>query len=270
MALGLALTTWLTFLLSWAGARVSLGLFIVAWGAWLLVLSAVLHCTRSIWPHEIVPRLVADARGIKGHASVVNVILVTAAAFLLAQIVVISVGRGYSFFDAIANWALKGYTIAQEGTIWAGKDWGGHALAYPQNLHLAISLFRLADGDALPGSKLLDPLLLSSLLVGCFQFWKRSAVPADLALGGAVVILSVPVIFFHGTIGYANLPYTAYLILGSLWVLEGTRRGSAPVVGAWLPPAGLCSVDPPRRARSRQACWVCPLSWLGKLRWDGR
>ena len=245
--LGLALTTWLTFLLSWAGARVSLGLFIVAWGAWLLVLGVILRRTRGIWPHEIMPGLVADARGIKGHASVVNVILVTAAAFLLAQMVVISVGRGYSLFDAIANWALKGYAIAQEGTIWAGKDWGGHGLAYPQNLHLAISLFRLADGDALPGSKLLDPLLLSSMLMGCFRFWKRTAVPSHLALGGAVVILSVPLIFFHGTIGYANLLYTAYLTLGSLWVLEGLAedRPQSSALGslllgcaAWTRPEG--------------------------------
>jgi len=55
--LGLALTTWLVFLLSWAGARVSLGLFIMAWGACLLVLGAVLRSTGRPWPHAILPQV---------------------------------------------------------------------------------------------------------------------------------------------------------------------------------------------------------------------
>ncbi len=175
-----------------------------------------------------------------------------AAAFLLAQMVVISVGRSYSLFDAIANWALKGYAIAMEGTILAGQDWGGHALAYPQNLHLGIALFRLADGDALPGSKLIDPLMLISLLVGTFRFWKREDVPTDLAFAGSLVLMSVPVIFFHGTIGYANLAYTTYLVLGSLWVLEGVTEnhagplalGSLLLAGAaWTRPEGLLTAS---------------------------
>ena len=54
--------------------------------------------------------------------------------------------------------------------------------------------------------------MLISLLVGTFRFWKREDVPTDLALAGSLVLMSVPVIFFHGTIGYANLAYTTYLV----------------------------------------------------------
>ncbi len=245
--LGLAFLTWGVFLMSWAGARVTFGLFVAVWIGGVLAASIVLRRLPAMRPGEILRRLVRQVRQALGSLSVTRVMLVAAAGFLLAQMVVISVGRSYSLFDAIANWALKGYAIAMEGTILAGQDWGGHALAYPQNLHLGIAMFRLADGDALPGSKLIDPVILMSLLVGTFRFWKRENVPPDLALAGSLVLLSVPVIFLHGTIGYANLAYATYLVLGSLWVLEGVVEnragplalGSLLLAGAaWTRPEG--------------------------------
>ena len=246
--LGLALLTWGVFLASWAGVRVTFGLYIAVWIGGVIAAGITLRILRSMRPGDVLLRLGRQMRQVLRNLSLTRVLLAAAACFLLAQMVVISLGRGYSLFDAIANWALKGYAIAMEGTILAGKDWGGHALAYPQNLHLGIAMFRLADGDALPGSKLIDPLMLVSLLVGCFRFWKRGNVSPDMALAGALLILSVPVIFFHGTIGYANLPYTTYLVLGSLWALEGVVEnragplalGSLLLAGAaWTRPEGV-------------------------------
>jgi hypothetical protein len=117
---------------------------------------------------------------------------------------------------------------------------------------LGIALFRVADGDALPGSKLLDPIMLLALLAGCFRFWRRGGLDVDLALAGSVVLLSVPIIFFHGTIGYANLAYTTYLVLGCLWIQEGVaeERSSALALGsillagaAWTRPEGVLTAS---------------------------
>ena len=250
--IGLALLTWGVFVLSWAGARVTFGLFVAVWIGGVLAAVIILRRLRGMRPGTIVHNYAGQVRQAIGSLSLTRALLVAAACFLLAQMVVISVGRSYSLFDAIANWALKGYAIAMEGTIFAGRDWGGHALAYPQNLHLGIAMFRLADGDALPGSKLIDPLFIVSLLFGTFRFWKREHVPTDLALAGSLVLLSVPVIFFHGTIGYANLGYTTYLVLGCLWVLEGVTEnragplalGSLLLAGAaWTRPEGVLTAS---------------------------
>lgn len=85
---------------------------------------------------------------------------------LFGMALLTSLTRAYSTYDGIANWTLKGYGMALERSIFAGAKWGGHVLSYPQNLPLTIAMFRLADGDILPGSKLLFPLFAFSLFLG--------------------------------------------------------------------------------------------------------
>ncbi len=97
-------------------------------------------------------------------------ILLCAGVILLAGVV--SIGRGYSQYDDIANWALKGYGIAEERSIFGGNVWGGHTLEYPQNVPLQIALFRLVEGDLFPASKLTFTLSFASLLLGAYLFWR--------------------------------------------------------------------------------------------------
>ena len=157
--LGFGILTLSVFLLSWAGFRLITWTYVIAWfllmGVSWLALRLVTRGAERVPLREIVTGIVST----KASVSPSLVLLVLVIGFLAAQALVISVSRGYSLFDAIANWALKGYAIAMEGTIWAGARWGGHGLAYPQNLHLAIAMFRLFDGDTLPGSKLPRPEL---------------------------------------------------------------------------------------------------------------
>jgi len=132
----------------------------------------------------------------------------------------LSVTRSYSTWDAIGIWGIKGYGIAKEGTIFAGERWGSHGLTYPLNIPLQISFFRLLDGDLSPGSKLIFPMYYISLILGAFHFWKRKMEWKFAALG-ALFLASLPILFEHGTIGYANLPFTTYLALGLLQIIDG-------------------------------------------------
>jgi len=54
----------------------------------------------------------------------------------------VSIGRGYSVYDDIAIWSLKGYVIADKHSLMAAGAASGHGLAYPLNLSLAIAVFR--------------------------------------------------------------------------------------------------------------------------------
>jgi hypothetical protein len=132
----------------------------------------------------------------------------------------LSVARSYSTWDAIGIWGIKGYGIAKEGTVLAGKRWGSHDLTYPLNIPIQISIFRLLDGDLSPGSKLIFPMYYLSLILGAFHFWKTN-MEWKIAALGALFLASLPIVFEHGMIGYANLPFTTYLALGLLQIIDG-------------------------------------------------
>lgn len=117
-------------------------------------------------------------------------------------------------------WAPKGYGIALEQSLW-GATLGSHDLAYPLNIHFIIALFRLASGDILPGSKVAFSLFYISLLFGATAYALRRGVHTRLAVILMVVIATIPVLFEHSTIGYANLPMSVYLVLAVLWGIEG-------------------------------------------------
>jgi hypothetical protein len=153
--------------------------------------------------------------------------------FLVVILIVVSVTRAYSLYDGIANWALKGYAIAEFNTILAGRDWGGHGLSYPQNIHLLVAFFRLLDGDILPGSKFVFPAYALSLIIGGFAFWRRQAVSRWLAILGGFLIITVPFIFYHSSIGWSNLIFSSYIVLGSLFIIDGgmTRDESRVLLG---------------------------------------
>jgi hypothetical protein len=156
---------------------------------------------------------------------------------LFATAVFLSVARSYSSWDAVAGWAMKGYGIAHESSILGAQKWGAWGLSYPLNIPLQISLFRIITRDILPGSKLIFPTFFISTVLASIDFWMRKKVSTSLALISAVVLSSVPFIFFHATIGYANLALTAYLILASIWSIDGIfekRRRKALLGGFFL------------------------------------
>lgn len=218
--LGAGILAWFTFILSWAGVPISFTtvslLFFALLGVGLVTLMGLLR------------RNVIQLRRPRLHIPTTFRQLdlpTTFAQFgillLLTLIIILSIGRSYSLYDPIANWSLKGYAIADFGTIFAGENWGGHGLAYPMNLPLMISIFRIVDGDILPGSKLLFPIFTGVLLLGSFRFWQKRNVNTRIASLAILMLLSTPLVFQHATQGFSNLPFTAYIVLGILWCLIG-------------------------------------------------
>ena len=284
MPLGMGLLTWMVFILSWLGLRVALGLYLVLMAAPLL-----LHLARRepLLPRPRgrprLPRPAALQGGLRSNPLLaVPVLLLT---LLMATAFAISIGRGYSLYDGIANWALKGYGIALEGSVYAGERWGGHALAYPQNVPLMIAFFRLLDGDVLPGSKAIFPLFAASILAAFYAFMRRFKVPAPQALLGAGAVLSVPFIYLHATIGWGNLIMAGYLVLAVFFLTLGSTAGSRAkktlggfllALAAWTRPEGLAyalalaalfAAYDWKRGRDRSLKWLLPTvlvagSWL--------
>lgn len=167
---------------------------------------------------------------------------------IVIVVALISIGRSYSSYDAASGWAVKGYGIVESGKIEAAGNWGMWGLAYPLNLSLQIGLFKLTGGESIPGSKILFPVFYLCLLIGCYRIWRKHQISGVLSFLGLFFLGSNPLIFKHGTIGYANLPFTFYIVMGTIWAIEGLSEGddrtmllSGILLGlaAWTRPEGI-------------------------------
>ncbi|MGA9190450.1 MAG: glycosyltransferase family 39 protein [Anaerolineales bacterium] len=218
---GAGILTFCLFLLSWLGVRLSFGLC-----AGLAIVISVLagalarHQKGRMW------QITQWRRGWDGAGGVWRVVLLVAGLGLLGLAVALSVGASYRLYDPVQIWSVKGYGIGEAQSIFAGAEWGVHGLAYPLNIPLQVALFFMADGDALPGSKFLYPIYGVALCVSVFAFLRRQQIDERMAGLGAIFLGSVPIVFFHATSGFANLPFTALLVAGALWGLQGTRTSS--------------------------------------------
>lgn len=244
--LGLGLISFPTFVVSWIGVPITGLTFVVVF---LLMLSGLLFIQHRRWGKvrgygETFRQIWLNLHSLTLGQSLALI----GAVAVFAAATTISITRGYSTFDGIANWALKGYGIAQEGSVFAGRIWGGHSLEYPQNLHLSIAVFRLLDGDSLPGSKLIFPILMLCTVAGCYAAWRRIGIDWPLAFAGAIAIATVPILFFHSTLGFANIPFTTYIVTGSLWLSLGLVQsrqtdlilaGLAYAFAVWTRPEGI-------------------------------
>jgi hypothetical protein len=224
---GAGVWTFVSFLMSWAGLRMSRGTLSLAAGGMAVSLLLLGRIRRPVLTGSA-PALSSpgepDSRATRAPAWTTAAILV-----LTGLATVLSIARAYASWDGMAIWSVKGYGIAREATVMAAADWGSHGLAYPLNVPLQISLFELAGGDRLPQSKLIFPVYYLALLVGLRELLlRRTQVAPDPA--ALLLLAAAPLLFDHATSGYANLPFSTYLVLGFLEILQGVRAKARRLV----------------------------------------
>jgi hypothetical protein len=245
--LAMGFLSWCLFILSYLGFKIDLRTVGLLYLFLLGLAGASFH-----WLYRSAPRMPAVASRAAISAwmrerkpALILLLVLLGGVMLMGGL---SVANGYSDFDSIANWSFKGYAMAGKGTIWAGADWGGHILSYPMNLALSIAIFKLADGDVIPGSKFLYVLLTLALLAGCYRFLSRRGVGQVWILLGLLGLLTTTVFFENALSGLANLPFSVYLVLGILNTLEGldlldirrvTLGGLLLGFAAWTRPEGI-------------------------------
>jgi hypothetical protein len=219
--LGVGCFSWVLFLLSWLGVRHSLSTSLFVYSA--LMIPLLLRWLRyTTGEHFQVKNLGKTARQLLKSPG--RILLFGIGLVMVITSALISTGLAYSTWDAIAIYAVKGYGIALEGTILAGNEWGALGLSRPLNVPILISLFRILDGDILPGSKLVFSLFLASILGGVYVFWTRQRVDAMVASLGTLFLGSLSIVFQHSTRGYTNLPFCVYLILGIMIGYDSIQR----------------------------------------------
>jgi hypothetical protein len=214
--LGAGLFTLSLFVVSWLGVRLSPLSAGLTWGSILAL--ALLTPVRGTVGNSRLQREdygSGRTREIPGKALAVVLLALIGASLVAAWL---GVGRSYSGWDDIAVWGLRALVIAREGTVRAA------GVSYPLNIPILIATFQFL-GERLPASKLVFPLFYLSLSVGSLRFWLQRGVDTLPAILGACWLSSTPLLFEHATLGYANLPYACYLVLGSAETVQGILEG---------------------------------------------
>lgn len=157
-------------------------------------------------------------------------------------------GSGYSHVDEYLLWAAKGYGIVATDLETGVSLWGTLTVRYPLNVILHIASFVSLFGDRLPESKIIFPVFYVALLF-VIGGWIAKRTGSGWSLWGVLVLASSPLLFLHGTLGYANLPLSLYLVSAFIiGVLEVSRKSSPRstwlsgflfLLAAWTRPEGL-------------------------------
>jgi len=210
--------TWLLFLCSWAGVPLGLASVLVVFALAVGLAFLLRRLARTARPRK---GRVPPPASPSGPSRLHRLGLFAAVGLFMAIVAPLAVGRAHSYWDAAAGWMAKGYGIALEGDVRAAETWGAWGLSYPLNIPLQSMLFRVFDGDRLPGSMLVFPMYTLSMALGIYRFWRKQAVGEWQSLIGVLLLLTHPLILLHSSIGYANLPTTVYVALGACWMVEG-------------------------------------------------
>lgn len=224
---GLGLVTWMLFCLSRLGMALTWMTIVPSLAALLLAGVLLLRVRRSRLPSR------ERAAALAPHSQWLRPIPLGLLILLVGVFLVVAafaLGQSYSEWDSMAIWSVKGYGIALQATVLAAGDWGAHGITYPLNIPIGIAVFRILQGDTEPLSKLLFPLIYASLVAGCVLFWTRRGVPTTFSALGGILVASVPLVFDHGSNGYANLAFASYLVLGTLCLVEGLTDGESPML----------------------------------------
>lgn len=233
--IGAGAFTWLQFVAS--ALQLPLGPVVVLGTAGLVaLLPLAIHGYRALSARAVDNHKREDAQARRSNRLLMGVFGV-AVLLLAGAAALVSVVTSYSSWDAVAIWAAKGYGISAERTIFAAEFWGAHRLANPLNLPILISTFQTLTGDVLPGSKLIFPMFFASLLLALGAHSVRRGSRPYIAVSLVALLGTTPLLFLHATIGYANLAYSTYLIMGLLMGVEAIqteRRGAYLLSGMLL------------------------------------
>jgi hypothetical protein len=171
---------------------------------------------------------------------------------------VISVGMGYSVSDEILVWAPKGYGIASAGSLARVTEWGTNTLAYPLHVPMLIAANNLLFGDMLPAAKLAFSGYYLALLLLVYAELQQAGISRPISGCCTLLAAATPILFRHGTIAYANLPFAFYLVAASIQLIRALEKAEGAETAWRLTLSGLLFAG---------AAWTRPegavMAWLG-------
>jgi hypothetical protein len=141
---------------------------------------------------------------------------------LLGVVIINGLWNVVSVWDALTLYDFRALRIVETGSIsQAATIQGDYFYSYPLFTSLAhVSLYLLG---------LKSPMIFYSLLfasfISVFYGLLRRSTSRTLSLFATLLLVIAPHLFWHAQIAYTNLPYTIYLGLGAIYIIEYYRTG---------------------------------------------
>lgn len=167
-------------------------------------------------------------------------IIITITAFVIGSYLPLTA------WDSIALYDFRAHAIMITHSL-IDMTKSTYDMSYPLHISLLHSFVYILGGESAQG---LHALFFGSLLAIVYErirFWTNPR----WAIIGTMLVATSSELFDHATFAYTNLPYTAYLIAGLLYLLSSSRREL--IIGSLL--IGLSSWT-----RSAEPFWL--LAWL--------
>jgi len=137
--------------------------------------------------------------------------------------VLISVGKGYHVTDGIQLWGVKGFRIAYSGSLATVTQWGTNTAQYPLNVPIMIASLQVMFDEILPASKMIFSGFYTTLMLVVYSTLVRSNLRRSTAGLATLLLATVPFVFWHSTIGYANMALS-YYVVSAVIMLAGSLR----------------------------------------------
>jgi hypothetical protein len=205
--LGAGTTTFIWFCLSLLGLPLNLitlllsGLTISLLGyiATVRIRTSSTTISKAIWNHQ---------------TKIIGIIIV----LLLISAFTIGNYTPLTAWDSIALYDFRGHAIALENSLGFSKL-GTYFMSYPLMISLSHAVVYMLSGTSAQGLHAIIFAAFTMVIYGRLKSWTNS----NYATIGALLLVTQSELFTHATFAYTNLPYTAYLILGVMYVVsEGT------------------------------------------------
>jgi len=126
--------------------------------------------------------------------------------------VLISAGKGYYVTDGIQLWGVKGLRIAYSGSLTTVTQWGTNTAQYPLNIPIMIASLQVMFDEILPASKMIFSGFYTALMLVVYCTLVRGNLRRSTAGLATLLLATVPFVFRHSTIGYANMALSYYMV----------------------------------------------------------
>ncbi len=248
--LGLTVLSWSAASVSLVGVKLTTTCYLVITAFMIASSAAVSVLKRRAAPGFTRDRKQARPAGIDGWLVVILLLGGIAA--------LVSMGKGFSVSDEVLLWGVKGYAISAAGTLNSVMDWGTNTVYYPLHVPLVISAFRTLFMEELPASKLVFSGYFTALAILAYAYLSRQGWKRPAAGMYALLLAFTPLIFRHGTIAYANLALSFYLVAASMLLSHAVFISEPRAKTSRMFLSGLCF---------SAAAWTRPegmlMAWLG-------
>ncbi len=207
--IGLGVTTFVSFGLSWIGLRINYIniLFVVIFGLFLISIVNIFIRTNFIDLFKI--RNIFDTKA----TSFENLILILLILFFTISFI-LSTYFPINVWDALALYDFRAKVIAGTGYFVQIANNFNYFSHYPLYTSLTHTFVYLSGGQ---NPQYLYSIYLMSFAV-VYYFFARKNVSKVVALVSTLLLVTIPEIFEHSTIAYTNLPYTIFYVCGIFYL----------------------------------------------------